>query len=148
MLHNAFFWKLDLCNTNNIEPYTFLMLFSRKSDPPPPTPIYVIVTDGGVCVPSGRRFDLCILVLIRATTDRHQRSVINNVYSLDMTTQLIRQEQPSTVTVHPALTQQTLTQHTCWSPSTARMPGHRVLRPLLHWQATIRLTSNYTNSHN
>ena len=62
-----------------------------------------IVTDGGVCVPSGRRFDISILCikLIRATTDRHQRSVINNVYSLDMTTQLIRQEHPSTVPVHP-----------------------------------------------
>ena len=85
-------------------------------------------------------------LLIRATTDRHQRSVINNVYYLTMTKQLIRQKQPSTVPVHPALKLQPITQHTCWSPSTARMPGHRVslTRHLLHSQATIRLTSKLT----
>ena len=80
-------------------------------------------------------------VVIRATPDRHQRSVINNVYSLDMTTQLIRQEQPSTVPVHPCT-------HTT-NPHTAHLlesvhgthARTRVLRPLLHWQATIRPTS-------
>ena len=37
-----FFWKLDPHppprNANNIEHYTFVMLFSRKSDTPPPPP--------------------------------------------------------------------------------------------------------------
>ena len=57
-----------------------------------------IVTDDGF---ASRAAGGSISALMRATTDRQQRSVINNVYSLDITRQLIRQEQPSTVPVHP-----------------------------------------------
>ena len=45
VLRNAFFLEIGPPptprNANNIEPYTFVMLFSGKSDPPPPHLHYV-----------------------------------------------------------------------------------------------------------
>ena len=49
-----------------------------------------IVTDDGFASRAAGGSISALSVLIRATTDRHQRSVINNVYSLDMTTQLTK----------------------------------------------------------
>ena len=48
VFRNAFLWKLDPHppprNANNIEPYTFVTLFSVKSDTPPPHPHLRYVT--------------------------------------------------------------------------------------------------------
>ena len=55
VLHNAIFWKLDPHppprNANNIEHYTFVTLFSRKSDTPLP-PSALRNTWMAPCVPN------------------------------------------------------------------------------------------------
>ena len=47
VLRNAFFWKLNPHlpprNANNIEPYTFVTLFTGKFDTPPPQLICVVL---------------------------------------------------------------------------------------------------------